>query len=511
MMQNDTDPPRAADKETGIGRDAGKPMGEPPAEAEEERPRRIVPLVLAVALFMEQMDSTVISTSLPAIAHGIGTTPVALKLALTSYLLSLAIFIPISGWMADRFGAKTVFRTAIAVFMVGSLACAASGSLAAFVISRFLQGIGGAMMTPVGRLVLVRSTPKNDLVAAMSWLSVPALIGPVVGPPVGGFIATYFSWHWIFLINIPIGIAGIFLSGIVLPNMPGSAAERLDFTGFLLSAVAASGLVFGLSVVSLPTLPPVVGILVLLTGLASGYLYLVHARRTAKPILDLRLFGNPVFRAAILGGSLFRLGVGAIPFLLPLLLQIGFGLSPFHSGLLTFSSAFGALGMKFLATRALRAGGFRRILSFGALVGSLFLAANGLFTISTPHWVIIAVLVTGGFLRSLVFTSINTLVFADLDKQQASQGTAIAAVAQQISIALGVAVAGVFLQAISHLTATPVGAGTISIAFFCVAALTLFALIPFFNLSPDAGSTVSGHRLRIANASGRKGPVRQRS
>jgi len=504
-MQNDIDP-----SSPGRGTDL-RCADAPVPEAEEVRPRRIVPLVLAVALFMEQMDSTVISTSLPAIAHGIGTTPVALKLALTSYLLSLAIFIPISGWMADRFGAKLVFRTAIGVFMAGSIACAASDSLTTFVVARFLQGMGGAMMTPVGRLVLVRSTPKNDLVAAMSWLSVPALVGPVVGPPVGGFITTYFSWHWIFLINIPIGIAGIYLAGRVLPEMPGSAGERIDFKGFLLSAIAASGLVFGLSVVSLPALPPTVGIVVLLTGLASGYLYLLHARKTEKPILDLELFRNPVFRAAILGGSLFRLGVGAIPFLLPLLLQIGFGLSPFHSGLLTFSSAFGALGMKFLATRALRAGGFRSILFFGALVGSLFLAANGLFTISTPYWVIIAVLVTGGFVRSLVFTSINTLVFADLDREQASQGTAIAAVAQQISIALGVAIAGVFLQAISHLTATPVGAGTISISFFCVAALTLFALIPFFRLSPDAGSTVSGHRLRIANASGRKGPVRQRS
>lgn len=503
-MRNDTHPPSPDEETDARHADAQVPEA-------EEKLGRIVPLVLAVALFMEQMDSTVIATSLPAIAHGIGTTPVALKLALTSYLLSLAIFIPISGWMADRFGAKLVFRAAIGVFMVGSLACAASDSLTAFVVSRFLQGIGGAMMTPVGRLVLVRSTPKNDLVAAMSWLSVPALIGPVVGPPVGGFITTYFSWHWIFLINIPIGIIGIYLAGRVLPPMPGNVAERIDFKGFLLSAIAASGLVFGLSVVSLPALPPVVGIVVLLTGLASFYLYLRHARRTAKPILDPRLFSNPVFRSAILGGSLFRLGVGAIPFLLPLLLQIGFGLSPFHSGLLTFSSAFGALGMKFLATRALRAGGFRSILFFGSLLGTAFVAANGFFTISTPHWVIIAVLVTGGFVRSLVFTSINTLVFADLDKEQASQGTAIAAVAQQISIALGVAIAGVFLQMISHLTATPVGAGTIAIAFFCVAALTLFALIPFFTLSPDAGGTVSGHRLRIANASGRKGPVRQRS
>jgi EmrB/QacA subfamily drug resistance transporter len=467
------------------------------SEAVEAPPRRIVPLVLAVALFMEQMDSTVISTSLPAIAHDIGASPVALKLALTSYLVSLAIFIPISGWMADRFGAKRVFRAAIAVFMIGSIACAVSGSLAAFVISRFLQGIGGAMMTPVGRLVLVRSTPKSDLVAAMAWLSVPALVGPVVGPPVGGFITTFFTWHWIFLINIPIGIAGIYLSGLVLPDIPGNAMERIDWKGFLLSGIAASGIVFGLSTISLPALPPIVGVLVLATGATSAFLYYRHARSTAKPILDLRLFRNTVFSAAIIGGSLFRLGVGAVPFLLPLMLQIGFGLSPFQSGLLTFASAFGALGMKFLATRALRAAGFRRVLLIGSLAGSFFLAANGLFTAHTPHWAIIAILVVAGFLRSLVFTAINALVFADVEKQQASQATALAAVAQQISIAMGVAVAGVFIESASYLTATPVNAHTIAIAFFCVAALTLLALIPFLRLAPDAGSGVSGHRLRV--------------
>lgn len=297
---------------------------------------RIIPLVLAIALFMEQMDSNVISTSLPAIAHDIGTSPIALKLALTAYLVALAVFIPISGWMADRFGAKNVFRSAIAVFVVGSIACALSNSLAAFVIARFLQGIGGAMMTPVGRLVLIRSTPRSELVGAMAWLTIPAMIGPLVGPPVGGFITTYFTWHWIFLINVPIGVIGIWFASVFLPDNEERIVKRLDWNGFILSGLAMSGVVFGLSVVSLPALPPMIGIVAVLIGVISTVLYMRHARRVSDPLLNLKLFDNQVFRIAVFGGSVFRFGIGAIPFLLPLMFQLGFGLTPFQSGMMTF-------------------------------------------------------------------------------------------------------------------------------------------------------------------------------
>ena len=346
---------------------------------------RTVPLILAVALFMENMDSTVIATSLPAIATDIGTSPIALKLALTAYLVSLAIFIPISSWMADRYGARRIFRFAIGIFVIGSVACAISSSLPEFVLARFLQGIGGAMMTPVARLVLVRATAKRELVSAMAWLTIPGLIGPLVGPPIGGFITTFFTWHWIFLINVPIGIAGIWLAGRFLPEIPPAGTKRLDVRGFLLSAIAASGVVFGLSVVSLPALPPIVGIVTLLVGIVSALLYLRHARRVPDPILDFRLFRNPVFRAAISGGVLFRIGSGATPFLLPLLFQLGFGLTPFQSGMLTFASAFGAMAMKFLASVTLRTGGFRNVLIGSTLLGGMFIAASAFFTPETPH------------------------------------------------------------------------------------------------------------------------------
>jgi EmrB/QacA subfamily drug resistance transporter len=459
---------------------------------------RTLPLILAVALFMEHMDSTVIATSLPAIAEDLQTSPVALKLALTAYLVSLAIFIPISSWMADRFGAKRVFRSAIAVFVVGSILCAISGSLEAFVFSRFLQGMGGAMMTPVARLVLVRSTPKRELVSAMAWLTVPALIGPMVGPPVGGFITTFFTWHWIFLINVPIGALGIFLAGRVLPDVEPAGATPIDAIGFFLSAIAASGVVFGLSVVSLPALPPWVGAATLAVGIVFGIVYVGHARKAASPLLNLKLFDGPVFRAAITGGSLFRIGNGAVPFLLPLMLQLGFGLTPFQSGMLTFVSAIGAIAMKFLAPVTLRAGGFRTVLMFAALCGSAFIAANGFFTPQTPPGVIMAVLLGAGFLRSLFFTSTNALAFADVDPEDVSQATAISAVAQQISVALGVAIAGGILEASAHFSGGEITLASFSIAFLIVASITATSILPYVGLARDAGSAVSGHGERRA-------------
>ncbi len=461
---------------------------------------RIIPLVLAVALFMENMDSTVIATSLPAIALDIDTSPIALKLALTAYLVSLAIFIPVSGWMADRFGAKNVFRAAIVVFMAGSVACAASNSLTAFVVSRFLQGMGGAMMTPVGRLVLVRATPKSELVAAMSWLSIPALVGPLVGPPVGGFITTYFSWHWIFLINVPIGVVGIWLASRFLPQTQAATIPRLDVPGFILSGVAASGVVFGLSVMGLAALPPYVGIATAALGLLSGALYLLHARRAANPLLALSLFDNQIFRASVMGGSLFRIGIGAVPFLLPLMLQIGFGLTPFQSGMITFVSAIGALGMKLVTTWVFRIGGFRNMLVLGSLIAAVSIAVNGLFTPETPYALILAVLLAGGFLRSMFFTGINALTYAEISTEDTSKATPIAAVAQQLSIALGVAVAGGILEASTHFHGGTLVLADFHVAFFIVAAISALAALFFVRLSPDAGSAVSGHRRVSAEA-----------
>lgn len=455
---------------------------------------RLIPMILAVALFMEQMDSTVIATSLPAIAADIGTAPVALKLAVTSYLVALAIFIPISGWMSDRFGAKNIFRIAILVFITGSIACAFSRSLEGFVLARFLQGIGGSMMTPVGRLLLVRSTPRSELVPAMAWLTIPALVGPIMGPPLGGFLTTYLSWHWVFWINVPIGLIGLALVTRFLPSYEVETRRPIDLPGFFLSSIAFTGLVLGMSVVSLPALPLRFGYATMAIGLAAGLLYLRHARRTKYPLLDPAMLRYPLFRAGILGASLFRIGIGAIPFLLPLMLQLGFGLSPFQSGMITFVTAVGALSSKFLAQRVFQMLGFRTMLCFGTLLSALLTASYGLFTATTPAVLMMGVLLIGGSLRSICFTGVNAMVFADIDDADSSQATAINAVAQQISLATGVALAGAVLDIAGTLHGGALDLGDFRAAFFVVAAVSGLSALIFSSLAPDAGSAVSGHR-----------------
>jgi EmrB/QacA subfamily drug resistance transporter len=410
----------------------------------------LIPMIVACALFMENMDSTVIATSLPTIARDLGEDPVALKLALTSYLLSLAIFIPISGWMADRFGTRTVFRASMLVFMAGSILCAFSGSLAGFVAARFVQGMGGAMMVPVGRLVVLRSTTKAEMVRAMSYLTIPALLGPVIGPPLGGFISTWFHWRWIFFINIPICILGLVLAGIYIENVRESQPRTLDVSGFLLSALALSLLMMGLATYGRALLPAWASFAGVAAGAALLLLYVRQARRKAHPILDLTLFRLHTFRAGVAGGFFFRIGIGAIPFLLPLLLQLGFGMNAFESGVLTCSSAVGALFMKTMAARILQRFGFRRVLTLNALLVAVTLAGIGCFTQATPHAVIISFLVLTGCLRSLQFTSLNTLAYADVDKPLMSQATSLASVVQQLAAGIGITLGALALQAASQ-------------------------------------------------------------
>ncbi len=457
---------------------------------------RVTPLILAVALFMENMDSTVIATSLPAIATDIGSDPISLKLALTAYFVSLAIFIPISGWMADRFGSTVVFRAAIFVFVVGSVACAFSFSLKTFVLSRFLQGVGGSMMTPIARLVLLRSTPRNQLVAAMSWLSVPALIGPLTGPPLGGFLTTYLSWHWIFWINVPIGLAGILLATRFLPPPEPRTPRPIDILGLLLTSMAFSGIIFGLSVISLPAIPPATGYAAIIVGVIASAFYLRHCRRTTFPLLDPKLFNNHLFRTAMVGGLFFRIGAGAFPFLMPLMLQLSFGLTPFESGLTTFVAAFGAILSKVLAERVYARFGFPRMLTAMATVGCVFLAVNGLFSPATPHVLLMACLFAGGIGRSFFFTGLNVLSYADVSEAEASQATSIAAVSQQIAVALGIALAGGLLELTTHIRGEALALVDFQIAWFAVAVVAAFSIIPFLRLPPDAGADVSGHRSK---------------
>jgi EmrB/QacA subfamily drug resistance transporter len=466
--------------------------------------QRLIPLIVATALFMENMDSTVIATSLPAIAADIGTSPLTLKLAITSYLLSLAVFIPASGWTADRFGPRLVFSIAIAVFMAGSIGCALSGSVTDFVIARTLQGIGGAMMTPVGRLVLLRTIDKSALVNAMAWVTVPALVGPVVGPPLGGFVTTYFSWHWIFLINIPIGLIGIFMAQRFIDPIRTENPEPFDLYGMVLAGIGLAGIAFGLSVAGLNLLPWSVVAALVAIGSISMTLYVIHSRRTGSPVLDFSMLRLPTLRASIIGGFMFRLGIGSLPFLLPLLMQVGFGLSPFRSGLVTFSSAVGAMGMKTLAARIIRTFGFRNMMTVNAVVSAFFLCACALFTVSTPLLLIAIILVVGGFFRSLEFTAINTVAYAEVEPAQMSRATTLVSVNQQLAVSAGVAVGAFSVEStmwIRH--ASELTADMFAPAFVLVSIVSAASAWFFWQMPDDAGHEISGRKA--VEISSRKG------
>ena len=452
-------------------------------------------------MFMDALDQTVIATSLPAIATDIQVNPLALKLALTSYFMSLAIFVSASGWAADRFGARTIFRLAIVIFTTGSILCGFSTSLTGFVLARFLQGFGGAMMTPVGRLLVIRSVPRAEMVAAFAWLTVPAMIGPMIGPPLGGFITTYFHWRWIFWINVPIGILGFLLVTLFIENIREEEPPPLDVLGFILTGIGFSTLVFGFTVAGLGFLSVFDNIALIAVGLAALGLYTLHARRVAFPIIELKLFRVPLFRAAILGGTLFRFGVGATPFLLPLMLQLVFGMSAFQSGSLTFVSAVGSMAMKASAPRILRRFGFRNVLLFNGLIGSFFFAACGLFRPGMSELLILAVLLAGGFFRSLQFTTLNAAAFAEVDNALMSRATSLNAVSQQVAASAGVAIGAGTVEAMHafHPDAA-LGMGDFAPAFFVVGALAAVAFLFFVRLPREAGSDVTGGADRSGRA-----------
>ncbi len=453
---------------------------------------RTLALVVATALFMEHMDSTVLATALPVLAADLRVDPLSLKLALTSYLVSLAIFIPPSGWIADRFGARRVFVAAMAVFLLGSLACAAANGLAWLVAARFVQGMGGAMMVPVGRMILARATPKADLVGAMAWLTMPALLGPVTGPLVGGWIVTVADWRWIFLVNIPVGLAGMAIALRLLPDERPSDAGRFDWRGFGLAALALTCLMLGSIEVTALGGPSVGMVALVAAGLAVGAATVWHSLRAASPMLDLRLLALPSYRASVLGGSMFRVGAGAVPFLLPLMLQLGFGLSALQSGALTFVAALGALVAKPFNTLLLVRLRFRSVLAVNGVLAAASIAAMGQFTAATPHAAIYAVLFVGGVFRSMQFTGVNALAYAELTPAQMSHGTSLAAAAQQVSLGLGVTLGAAVLAATMRWTGAESLAGADWGPVFALVALVALGSVPvFLRLPRQAGETLA--------------------
>ena len=485
--------------------DVALTAGAPEVERGGTRAYRVVALIIACALFMEQMDATVLATALPTMARDFGVPAPSLSSALTAYLLALAIFIPASGRLADRFGSKTVFRLAIIVFVAGSVLCGRAANLEFLIFARFLQGMGGAMMIPIGRLVLLRTVAKQDMVSAMSWLIMPALIGPILGPPIGGFIVTYLDWRWIFYLNIPIGLLGVVLVTLFIGEVRGDKPPRADLAGFLLSGVSLGCLLFGFEMTSRSgELPPALALIAV--GLVAGALYIRHARRRPDPILDLTLMSVPSFRLSVIGGSLTRITQGAQPFLLPLMLQLGFGMTAAVSGTITIAGAIGSLAMKGLAPRVLRRFGFRNSLIVAGLAASAGYAVVGFFRPSWPIPLIFLTLMVSGFFMSFQFTAYNTIAYDEIPPERMSAATSFYATFQQLMLSLGICVGAGALHVGMLLgdAATP-RLRDFTLAFLVVTAVSASATIWNRRFSPHAGAELSGHAGRRSGAETRRG------
>ena len=478
---------------------AAIPAPEPSAAksaAPKARNPRAVAMIVASAMFMEQLDGTVLATALPTMAQSFGVDPLLMSVALTSYLLSLAVLIPASGKIADRMGSRTVFRAAIGVFTIGSVFCGLAPNLPVLVAARILQGIGGAMMMPVGRLVLLRSAPRQDLVRIMAWLMVPATLGPILGPPVGGFITTYLNWRWIFYINVPIGIAGIILASRYIEEIREPERVSFDLGGIVLSGVALSCLMAALELLGrgVGSFGLAGGLLML--GIAASLAYWRHARRHPHPVLDFRLMRIATFRLSVFAGTLSRISVGAMPFLLPMMLQLGFGVSAAQSGLITFTSSAGSLFMRATAPWFLRRLGFRRVLIWFGLTACLLIAVSAGFRPGWPLAAIYIVLFVQGFFQSLQFISYNTIAYADVSGAQMSAATAFYTTFQQLSLALGIAMsAAVLAGSMALFGHSEPMLVDFSASLLIVAFVSLFAPLVSASLETNAGSAVSGHRL----------------
>jgi EmrB/QacA subfamily drug resistance transporter len=465
------------------------------ASAGKPRDPRIVAAIVASALFMQNLDSSVVATALPAMARDLGRDPVHLSVAITSYLVALCVFIPVSGWVADRFGPRRVFMWAILVFTIASALVGLSQGLGTLVGARILQGLGGAMMVPVGRLLLLRRVSKEELLTAMTWLTMPALLGPVFGPPLGGLLTDAVSWRAVFWINIPVGALGLLLVWRFIPETDPQDPGPLDARGLVLWGAALALLVSGLETVGRNLAPLWVTLGTLMLGGIATILAVRHSRRVPRPAVDLSLLRIPTFGMPMLSGTLFRVGAGALPFLLPLTLQLAFGLSASGSGLVTFATALGALVMKPMIRPLLRRFGFRSVLSVNSVLAAAGVAVCALFNPAWSPVAIFVVLAAGGLSRSLQFTSMATMAFADLPQDRLAAATAMTGTIQQFSVALGVVLGSLTLAAGMQASGAAAPGLAEFQAGFVVAGLVMLAALPgALRLPRDAGARVSGHR-----------------
>jgi EmrB/QacA subfamily drug resistance transporter len=462
--------------------------------------KRLLPWLVAVGFFMESLDTTILNTAVPAIAHGLKVPPLSMKAVLASYTLSLAVFIPISGWMANRFGTRRVFASAIGIFTLGSFLCGISNDIHLLVACRVLQGCGGAMMLPVGRLTMVRTFAKSELIGAMSFVAMPGLIGPMLGPLLGGLIIAYFHWSVIFFVNVPIGLFGLYMVYRHLPNYREKRNYPLDIVGLVLFGSGISLLSYVLEVFGETTLSgrEILGLLTISAALLGAYG--LNTMRTAHPLLRLNLVRIRSFRVAVTGNLFTRLGIGGIPFLLPLLYQVGLGYSPIQSGLLILPQAFAAMSLKLTMPPILKAFGYRRVLIVNTVALGLMIFLFSTIDAGTPVWMIVLMAFTYGFLTSLQYTSMNTLAYADVNEREAAGASTIASTVQQLAISFGVAAASLaaalFIPDRLHATAPQMIHG-IHLALWALGALTIVSTVVFNELKSGDGDAVSRHKAEL--------------
>ena len=457
--------------------------------------RLLIPLIVAFAFLMEQLDSTIITTAIPDMARSLRVAPLHLNLAITAYVLSRAVFMPVRGWVADRYGARRVFAAALIIFTAASALCGLSQSLAQLVVTRVLQGIGGAMMTPVGRLVLIRSFPRNQLVTAMTYMTIPAVIGPAVGPILGGVLTTYANWRWIFYVNIPIGILGVALALRFVEDGPAERPARFDVLGFLLCGSGLGLLQFGLENIGRAMLPVPMVLAITVLSLLLLLAYVLYARRRTDPALDLSLFRIRTFQVSTLAGGLSRIGVNTVPFMLPLMFQIGFGLDPVQSGSLTFVTSLGTLVVRPISAWLLRQFGYRGVLMGNGMLCAVVIASFSLLQPTTPHWRIVILVLLFGVVRSTQFVTSNTLTYSDTPANKLSRSTSLGGVIQQLTISFGVSIAAALLGLIAGPGRLP-DVRDFHLAFLMVALITLASVPGFLKLRPEDGSAVSGYRVK---------------
>ncbi|WP_275902390.1 MFS transporter [Myxococcus eversor] len=451
---------------------------------------------MASALFMEFVDSTALSTALPTLSVAFGTDPIHLKLALTSYILALAVLAPASGWIADRFGPRRVFMLAMGVFLIASVLCGFSRTLPQLVIFRTLQGLGGALMTPVGRLIVVGSAPRDQLVSALSWFTMPALVGPLIGPPLAGLILGVADWPWIFFINVPVGLLGMLAVSRFVPELPQPHPGPFDWRGYAIAAVAITLTIGAAETLGVGLVPVHIQMGMALVAVGAIALYVSHALRMKKPVLDVRLLTLSTFRASTAGGGLVRMGLGATPFLLPLLLQVGLGWGPFEAGLVTIGTGLGAMSCKPVAPWVIRRLGFRTTLVGSNLAAAVLTALPALFRNSTPIPLIVATLMISGFVRSLQFTAINAVAYADIPREKMSQASTVAVVTQQMALSVGISLGALMLHLARGSGDAPLTPDRFLLPFLAVGVVSSLAGPLFSRLPEDAGSRIGGRAAR---------------